>query len=346
MLHTLPPDVALLTTHFLLTSDAFVAAQVCKAFHSLLNQAPWLWRTCRLDSNALSWSVGCSGGTRMKRRRHVVNVPDVLHFKGSTLHSLTLGCKSATAESCNLVEPEWIELIARACPQLRKLKLFFEDTALHVSTATLNALADKCPQLTTLAVPINTACVFGNEPSRLRVSSLRLHGYLTYPAFSHTRFWLGEHIHTLKFCDVNNLGDLTFITQCVNLRHLLLHNCAAPEEGEDDARHHDHDDHVWLFSLSHQLHTLGIVNSDVLCLPFLLTTFVMDAEAVWANLRSLWFDRESVHNFTNTELVQYFACCSDIKCYHMWRHGTVDQFVRCAKCRQKKLPLLDEICVS
>lgn len=354
MLNMLPEDVALLVTEFMSTSDAFVAAQSNKAFHALLTKAPWLWRKCRIDANFFSWSAGCSGRTRIKRQRLVVNIPDVLHLKGRHLQSLTLGCKSTAGDNRNLLDPECLELIAASCPQLQKLKIFFEDTALQVSMATLNALAQACPQLSTLALPINTACVFGNEPPRVpNITSLRLHGYLTYPTFGHTRFWLGEHIHTLKLCDVNNLGDLTFVTQCINLRHLLLYNCSGPqqwgeEEEEEDGtpQRHDHQDQAWLFGLSDQLFTLGVVKSDVICLPFLLTTFIMDRGDMWSNLRSLWFDREGVLNFTNQELKQFFYCCDQIKCYHMWRHGTVEQFVRCAACRQKKFPLLEEICVS
>jgi hypothetical protein len=79
-------------------------------------------------------------------------------------------------------------------------------------------------------------------------------------------------------------------------------------------------------------------------MPFVLNTLV-EGSQMWPRLHAFWFNRDCFEQFEDADIVRYF-CCRGVKQYYTYKDGHVDQFIRCRRCRAKKLSKLQLISVS
>lgn len=340
----LPDDVIKHIFAYLETSDAFVVAQTNKYVSNLiLRECPWLWRICRIPvTEGVWWQAGAH--TRAKRKLTHVHVPRTLATKGNYLHNFTLGHQN---DSCNIeLQNQHFVDIANACPLLQKLKLYVTDSSPDLRMSALNYLLLRCADLTSVALPINAAAVImDQEPVAYNsITKVRLHGALLWVPTLAPQSWLMASIVAVQFVDVEDLNHMHLLECCVNLKHLIIHNCTSAEShplhvgADSDATGR------WMYELAKQLQTLAVVQSPtVMCICFLLSSLTIHDKlnnAPWSDLHTLWLDRDvTTHAY---DLVPFFSCihCSS---YIVYKRSCATELQRCAECRQRCFQKLETV---
>lgn len=352
MVYYLPDDVWKHGFEYLETTDAFVAAQVCQHWSTLLKEIPCLWRICRVAvENNLVWPTrepppraGVLTRGQKRFRESTVSVPAVLRSVGRFLFRLTIGSYDGW---CDLtLQNQHLQAVARACPLLQKLKLYVTATSPDLCMSALNDVVARCANLHMLALPVNGgAVIMDEEPVRYNsIRRVKLHGELTWTPTQAPQTWMMRSIVALQLIHVSNLDHMHLIQHCTNLRHLVLDSC---ESTQPHPLHigPDMDAFEWMFDVAKRLHTFGLVRSStVMCVCYLLSTLTMAvggaADTPWNKLNTLWLDANpSDHNMNLTVMFS----CVDCTAYSVYKSSVATELNRCASCRTRAISNLETV---